>query len=179
MPRFGLHATPSKRVAVIGSRGLKRQPFWKSMATWRNPKNFRFFFTPLANIVSGKSRREIVDAAYDALKAANIHITFSGRTRFKLEKLRMFLVDLDKADVKSSRQKLFAVRTGRSKKTRQYGETIDELGLECGPEALEEISLSPEEIRKIREETAEMDWLQANRFAAEIVAQKILKEIGK
>jgi hypothetical protein len=137
--KTGIHATPKKNVDKILSRGLRKIPFWQSRVPIRKPFEFRFAYLPFSNVVSGKTKAERTDAIFDALKAANIHLTGSSRNKFQIRRIGLILVDLGKARIHKSETRIMKGSKGIPKKVEYTGEKLDEILLTSPPEALTQV----------------------------------------
>ncbi len=93
---------------------------------------------------------------YESLKAANIHITGSSRGFFKIRKIGVVLVDLDKSQIIERRESPLRIKTGRSERNALVGENLEVPKLTSPPEALQPVELTEVEIGQIEEATKGM-----------------------
>ncbi|HZX19730.1 MAG TPA: hypothetical protein VFF13_01815 [archaeon] len=176
MTRIGIHASPQNRHKEIQMKGLVRQPFWRSQIPVRQPRKFKWKYDPFSYDITGKTKEQIETAVYESLKAANLHITKRGRGRFRLEKIKLYLVDLEQANIKTSKLKAAKIRIGWKKSSAINIGEIDEHTLEAPAHALKQVNLSPEIINDIFKQTSNMHWFEANRKMSKIITELLLKE---
>ena len=168
------HSTTTKRAPGILKEGLKKQPFWKSMEPIRRPLGFKLRYSPFANVISGKTRTEIAESIYDSLKATTIHLSKTSRTKFNLRKMSFFLTNIQKSQIENKREKVFLVRTKRSKINAIRGGKIEELTLQSPPSALTEFVLTEKEIEELEKKTQNLNWLSSNKLIASELAVKVI-----
>lgn len=178
MPNIAIHSTPKKKSDSVERQGLKKQPFWKSAQSWRQPTRFRFSYNAKVSKVSGKTKKQIFEAVYNSIRAANIHLTKSSRKKFKIAEIAFFLVDLDKSRIIGEKEKQFYIKTGLRKRGAKFGGKLEDYELAAPSEALTRMSLSNEEIISLERETANLHWSKANNIIAEAVTVKLLQKLN-
>lgn len=174
---IGIHGTPKTRIKSIQKNGLTKVPFYKSRKPVRSPLKFKLHYTPNINVISGKTKAQVVDAVYASLNSANIHVTGSARKRLRLDRIRLFFVDIEKMDIEKTGKRQAVLRQGISKKNAPKGEELEYVKGTVPSQGLKLISLTVNEITAIENKTKDMGWFDANRAISEFVAEKIMREL--
>ena len=132
MSKWVLHATTKRKLGRISKEGIQPRPFWESKDFIRAPHKLilrqirkKRFRVPIKSCIIDPNNREVVvSSVYNALRAATTHATGffgSARTEFRLPKLVVLISPLENAEISNQRKITFWVRTGRSKKTNNWG----------------------------------------------------------
>lgn len=176
---LGIHVTPRRNLEGIAKRGIDAVPFWRSIDAWRHPLTLQLRYEPCVNIVEGKSRFDIWNAAYDSLKAGKIHLDGSSRGRFGIARLGLFFVDTENETILQRREKNLFVRLGLSKRSAYIGGEIEELRIRGPIRAIKEIRFSRLEMHELDNVSRSFDWFSGNMMIAEAIASRIESELAR